>query len=39
MDWYVLSERTAKASEATLSTSFRVAAGTGKVVPATGGLL
>lgn len=39
MDWYVLADRTAQASAATLSTSFRVGAGTGKVVAATGGAL
>ena len=39
MDWYVLADRTAKASAATLSTSFRVGAGTGKAVPAHGGAL
>lgn len=38
MDWYVLAERTSASSGSTLSTSFNVQAGTGKVTPAQGGL-
>ncbi len=39
MDWYVLSERTDPRATTALSTSWRVAAGTQKVVPASEGLL
>lgn len=39
MDWYALSDRTDPRATSTLSTSWRVAAGTQKVLPATGGLL
>lgn len=38
MDWYVLAERTSAGSGSTLSTSFNIAANTGKVTPAQGGL-
>ena len=38
MDWYVLAERTSTGSGSTLSTSFNIAANTGKVTPAQGGL-
>lgn len=38
MDWYVLANRTAAGSAASLSTSFAVAAGTGKAVRAGGAL-
>lgn len=38
MDWYILAERTSPGSGSTLSTSFNVKAGTGKVTPAQGGL-
>ncbi|MHA7275328.1 alkaline phosphatase D family protein [Arthrobacter sp. Hz1] len=39
MDWYVLSERTDKASTSRISTSWRVDAGTQRVTPAAGGVL